>query len=90
MIVQGQFAMNKDALRQACLEVLGYYSASCEATSATVIISGTIGPFEAIVPWYLVSPLSHKHDKRVQSWSSMAIPHICIIYRDMDLHVLTY
>jgi len=89
-LVQGQFAVGKVAVRQAFPQVLWYYCASCEATSVTVIISGTIGPFEAIVPRYLVSPLSHNHDKRVQSWSNMAIPHIFIIYRDMGMHVLIH
>ena len=77
-------------MRQAFLQALWYYYASCEATTVTLIISGTIDPFEAIVPRYLVSPHSHNHDKRVQSKSSMAIPHIFIIYRDMDVHMFAH
>lgn len=64
-IVQGQFAMDKVAVRQAFLQLLWYYCAICEATSVTVIIRGMIGWFEAIVPRYFLSPLSQNHDKRV-------------------------
>jgi len=64
---KGNLQWTKVAVRQAFLQVLWYYYASCEATTVTVTISGTIGPFEAIVPRYLVSPLSHNQDKRVQS-----------------------
>jgi hypothetical protein len=61
-----QFVLDTVVLRQAFLQVQGHYCASCYAASATVIIGGTIGPFEAVVPRYLVSPHSHNQDKRVQ------------------------
>jgi hypothetical protein len=90
-IVQVQSVLDKVVLRQAFLQVQWYCCTSCCTVNATLMIGGTIGPFEAVVPGYLVSPHSHNQDKKISAIIHYShSSYIYYLYKDARRHARIY